>query len=110
MTCLCRLQDYLSQIVQNGLTPTLLKALRKHQTLAQTSLNADVLYASLSHLSECKARLEKVQRLVDTGNLPAAVPASTQLTELLDTTPRPLAEAIITSDIWVRGFMMCLAV
>lgn len=44
-----------------------------------------------------------MQHLVESGDLPAAVPASAQLTQLLDTTPRPLAEATITSDIRVRS-------
>ncbi|KAG9313057.1 hypothetical protein JVU11DRAFT_6497 [Chiua virens] len=81
-----------------GLTSTLLAALKRHHALAQASLSADVLYASLSHLAECKAQLNRVQYLVDTGDLPAAVPASAQLIHLLDTTPRPLGEAAITSD------------
>ncbi|KAF8548939.1 hypothetical protein OG21DRAFT_1515713 [Imleria badia] len=84
---------------ETGLTPALLAALRKHQALAQASLNADVLHASLSHLSECKTQLENVQHLVDSGDLPAAVPASAQLAQLLDTTPRPLGQATVTSDI-----------
>ncbi|KAG8221009.1 hypothetical protein J3R82DRAFT_2518 [Butyriboletus roseoflavus] len=83
---------------ESGLTPTLLAALRRHQALAQASLNADVLHASLSHLSECKIQLETVQHLVESGDLPAAVPASAILTRLLDTTPPPLGEATITSD------------
>ncbi|KAG6381687.1 hypothetical protein JVT61DRAFT_288 [Boletus reticuloceps] len=82
-----------------GLTPILLAALRKHQALAQAFLNADVLHASLSHLSECKIQLEKVQHLMDSGDLPAAVPASARLAQLLDSTPPPLGEATITSDI-----------
>ncbi|KAF8448945.1 hypothetical protein L210DRAFT_3388459 [Boletus edulis BED1] len=84
---------------ETGLTPILLAALRKHQALAQAFLNADVLHASLSHLSECKIQLEKVQHLMDSGDLPAAVPASARLAQLLDSTPPPLGEATITSDI-----------
>jgi len=89
------------RVIQIGLTPTLLAALRTHQALAQASLNADVLHASLAHLAECKTRLERAQHLVESGDLPAAVPASAKLAQLLDTTPSPLGEATVTSDIRV---------
>lgn len=65
-----------------------------------------MLRASLSHLSECKTQLEKVQYLVESGDLPAAVPASAQLAQLLDTTPQPLGQATVTSDIRVRSLVV----
>ncbi|KAF8845113.1 hypothetical protein BDN67DRAFT_920456 [Paxillus ammoniavirescens] len=84
---------------ESGITPVLLEALRRHQALAQASLNADVMHASLLHLSKCKAQLESVQTLVESGDLPAAVPASAQLSQLLEAAPAPLSEATITMDI-----------
>ncbi|KIJ65573.1 hypothetical protein HYDPIDRAFT_152514 [Hydnomerulius pinastri MD-312] len=93
--------DVLDRAVSNqetGLTPVLLEALRRHQALAQASLNADVLHASLLHLSNCKAQLDSVQTLVDNGNLPAAVPACAQLTQLLGSAPSPLNRAAVTVD------------
>ena len=64
-----------------------------------------MLHASLSHLSECKTQLEQVQHLVESGDLPAAVPASSKLSQLLGTTPPPLGEATVTSDMRVRSFV-----
>ncbi|KAI9456935.1 hypothetical protein HD554DRAFT_2177861 [Boletus coccyginus] len=87
---------------ETGITPTLLAALRTHQALAQASLNADVLHASLAHLVECKTQLAQAQHLVESGDLPAAVPASAKLAQLLDTTPSPLGEASVISDIRSR--------
>ncbi|KIK93519.1 hypothetical protein PAXRUDRAFT_828885 [Paxillus rubicundulus Ve08.2h10] len=84
---------------ESGTTPVLLEALRRHQALAQASLNADVMHASLLHLSKCKAQLESIQKLVESGDLPAAVPASTQLSQLLEAAPAPLSEATITMNI-----------
>ena len=65
-----------------------------------------MLHASLLHLSECKTQLEKAQHLVESGDLPAAVPASAALASLLDTTPQPLGEAIVTTDIRVRSIVV----
>ncbi|KAF9240649.1 hypothetical protein BU15DRAFT_73879 [Melanogaster broomeanus] len=84
---------------ESGITPVLLEALKRHQALAQASLNADVLRASLLHLSKCNAQLESVQTLVESGDLPAAVPASAQLSQMLETAPAPVSEATVTLDI-----------
>ena len=65
-----------------------------------------MLHASLLHLLECKIQLEKVQHLAESGDLPAAVPASAELTSLLDTTPQPLGEATVTTDIRVRSIVV----
>ena len=46
-----------------------------------------------------------MQYLVESGDLPAAVPASAQLAQVLDATPRPLSEAAVTSDIRVRSLV-----
>lgn len=64
-----------------------------------------MLHASLAHLVECKTQLAQAQHLVESGDLPAAVPASAKLAQLLDTTPSPLGEATVTSDIRVCSFV-----
>ena len=46
-----------------------------------------------------------MQHLVESGDLPAAVPANAKLAQLLDTTPHPLGKATVTADIRVRGFV-----
>ncbi|KAF9224001.1 hypothetical protein BS17DRAFT_795581 [Gyrodon lividus] len=87
---------------ESGITPVLLGALRRHQTLAQAFLNADVMHASLLHLSKCKAQFESVQTLVESGDLPTAVPASAQLSQLLESAPAPLSEASVAMDIKIK--------
>jgi centromere/kinetochore protein ZW10 len=79
----------------------LLKALEAHQLLAQESLNADVLSDSLSKISECRAQLEALQKLVDTGDLPQAVVAGRALSSLLIAVPGPLKDASVTSEMQV---------
>ncbi|KAL4065838.1 hypothetical protein J3A83DRAFT_4261051 [Scleroderma citrinum] len=87
---------------ESGITSVLLAALRQHQVLAQASLNADVIHASLLHLSKCKTQLETVQKLADTGDLPAAVLRCAEFGSLLAAAPGPLPEATVTADMKKR--------
>ena len=79
----------------------MLEALEAHQSLAQESLNANVLRDSLSHLSECRAQLDVLQNLVDTGDLPQAVVAGHTLSSLLHAVPGPLKGASVVSEMQV---------
>ncbi|KAH7890837.1 hypothetical protein F5I97DRAFT_1923327 [Phlebopus sp. FC_14] len=81
-----------------GLTPVLLEALRAHQTLAQTSLNADVMHASLLHLAECKSQLDTVESLVDSGEYASAVPSFDHLSQSLAAAPGPLKDSTVMTD------------
>ncbi|KAG1807901.1 hypothetical protein EV424DRAFT_1426650 [Suillus variegatus] len=87
---------------KSGLVPVLLEALEAHQSLAQESLDADVLSDSLSHLSECRAQLDALQKLVDTGDLPPAVVACHALNSSLISVPGPLKDASVVSEIQAR--------
>ena len=80
----------------------LLAALRQHQVLAQASLDADVMHASLLHLAKCKTQFEELQVLTNTGDLPAAVLKCSELGSLLAGAPGPLAEATVAMDMKVR--------
>ena len=44
--------------------------------------------------------------MVESGDLPAAVPTSAKLAQLLGTTPPPLGEAAVTSDMRVRSLVV----
>ncbi|KAH7921288.1 hypothetical protein BV22DRAFT_1072517, partial [Leucogyrophana mollusca] len=87
---------------ESGLVPTLLESLAAHKTLAQASLDADILHGSLVHLSQCNAQLSSLQAMVDVGDLPAAVDASSALNSLLGSAPGPLNEAAVTVDMKAR--------
>ncbi|KAG2157729.1 uncharacterized protein EDB93DRAFT_1124346 [Suillus bovinus] len=87
---------------KSGLVPVLLEALEAHQLLAQESLDADVLSDCLSHLSECRAQMDALQKLVDTGDLPSAVVACHALSSLLISVPGPLKDASVVSEIQAR--------
>ncbi|EGO22432.1 hypothetical protein SERLADRAFT_350499 [Serpula lacrymans var. lacrymans S7.9] len=80
---------------ESGIIPVLIRNLTAHQTLAQESLNADTLYRSLLHLSDCRTELLSLQSLVDEGNLPRAAKSCEALQHLLDTAPSPLDKAKI---------------
>ncbi|KAG1770673.1 hypothetical protein EDD22DRAFT_977060 [Suillus occidentalis] len=98
-------QDILSghvQALSSGLVPVLLEALEAHQSLAQESLNADVLSDSLSHLMECRTQLDALQKLVDAGDLPQAVAACQALSSLLISAPGPLKDASVVSAMQAR--------
>ncbi|KAG2128568.1 hypothetical protein DEU56DRAFT_741952 [Suillus clintonianus] len=86
----------------SGLVPVLLEALEAHQLLAQESLNANVLSDSLSHLSECRAQLDALQKLVDAGDLPPASIACHALKSLLISVPGPLKDASVVSEMQSR--------
>ncbi|KAG1808730.1 uncharacterized protein BJ212DRAFT_1449010 [Suillus subaureus] len=86
----------------SGLVPVLLEALEAHQLLAQESLDADVLSDSLSHLYECRAQLDALQKLVDVGDLPPAVVACHALSSLLVSVPGPLKDASVVSEMQAR--------
>lgn len=83
---------------ESGVTSLTLETLKRHHALAQASLNADVLHASLQHLAKCKAQLDVAQTTADTGNLPEAVLACSELNRLLASSPGPLAEARVIAD------------
>ncbi|KAG1746530.1 uncharacterized protein EDB91DRAFT_1117434 [Suillus paluster] len=87
---------------KSGLVPVLLEALEAHQLLAQESCNTDVLSDSLSHLSECRAQLDALQKLIDTGDLPQAVVACHTLSSLLTVVPGPLKDASVVSEMQSR--------
>ncbi|KAG1740057.1 hypothetical protein EDB19DRAFT_1710033 [Suillus lakei] len=87
---------------KSGLVPVLLEALETHQLLAQESLNADVLSDSLSHLSECRAQLDALQKLVDAGDLPSAVVACHALSPLLISVSGSLKDASVVSEMQSR--------
>ncbi|KAG2042649.1 hypothetical protein BDR03DRAFT_569603 [Suillus americanus] len=87
---------------KSGLVPVLLEALEAHQLLAQESLDADVLSDSLSHISECRAQLYALQKLIDAGDLPPAVVACHALSSLLVFVPGPLKDASVVSEMQAR--------
>lgn len=79
----------------------MLEALEAHKSLAQESLDADVLRDSLSHLLECRTQLDALQKLVDTGDLPQAVIMSQALGSLLIGVPAPLKDASVVAEMQV---------
>ncbi|KAI6113039.1 hypothetical protein F5141DRAFT_1111163 [Pisolithus sp. B1] len=83
---------------ESGAASSTLETLKQHHALAQASLNADVLHASLQHLVKCKAQLDLAQTTADTGDLPAAVRACSELQRVLAASPGPLAEASVIGD------------
>ncbi|KAI6041295.1 hypothetical protein EDC04DRAFT_2670225 [Pisolithus marmoratus] len=84
---------------ESGVAALTLETLKQHHALAQASLNADVLHASLQHLEKCKAQLDLAQMTADTGNLPEAVRACSELNRLLAASPGPLTEANVIADV-----------
>ncbi|KAG1881120.1 hypothetical protein F4604DRAFT_1746558 [Suillus subluteus] len=87
---------------KSGLVPVLLEALEAHQLLAQESLDADVLSDALSHISDYRAQLDALQKLVDAGDLPPAVVACHALSSLLVSVPGPLKDASVVSEMQAR--------
>lgn len=83
---------------ESGAASSTLETLKQHHALAQASLNADVLHASLQHLAKCKAQLDLAQTTADAGDLPAAVRACSELQRVLAASPGPLAEANVIGD------------
>ncbi|KAH7915288.1 hypothetical protein BJ138DRAFT_1055180 [Hygrophoropsis aurantiaca] len=83
---------------ESGLIPTLTNSLIAHQSLAQASLNADVLHSALVHLSKCDVQLASLRDMVDEGNLPVAAKACTLLNDLLASGPEPTSKAVVTVD------------
>ncbi|CAE6462984.1 unnamed protein product [Rhizoctonia solani] len=84
---------------QTGLLPTVLATLSAHSTLAQSTQDANILHAALSHLTRCRDEFKTLSALVEGGNLPAAVRKSEEAQTLIQSAPRPLESSAVMKDL-----------
>lgn len=84
-----------------GLLPTVLTTLSAHSTLAQATLDAQVLHNALVYLARCRDEFKALSTLVEDGHLPAAVRKADEAQSLVQSAPRPLERSAVMKDLLV---------
>ncbi|PVG03395.1 hypothetical protein CPB86DRAFT_804351 [Serendipita vermifera] len=87
---------------EKGTLPNILNVLRRHSNLAQRSLDAEVTKKSLEALNASRKSYQKLDSLVQAGNLSAAVLECRQLQDRVISLPSPLSRSMAILDLQAR--------
>lgn len=88
--------------MKTGLVPHLITDLTRHAALAQETADADVKQVAIAHLAQCRAAMQKLERLVKDGRLPDAMAECAEVESLLARLPAPLEDTPLLTDLKVR--------
>ncbi|KAG8819118.1 hypothetical protein FRC17_010600 [Serendipita sp. 399] len=84
---------------ETGNIPRITRALREHSDIAQQVLDSVTIGSSLHYLQRCKRMHNNVIQLMKSGELPAAMIASTELQTLVGDCPAPLDKSLVFLDL-----------